>query len=443
MKDGVVTPPREWVWSMVPKLVEEIRKREGKPDLPVLPDRPLGGRAVRRPPDGVRGDGGDPPRRRQPEFLPLPQPRPALPLRFRRAARRARRRRRDPPLPGPAADDLRRHGRHLRDRDLDKSRDADQQGANRLERGRAAYEAARLLAIRNGWKFGWTLVEATNVGHEARAMLDSPACEEALFGVQDAPKTKTVTNSIGMKLVKIPAGEFVMGMPDTPEEMAKVFPLYKGEFSDRGVERLQELTDMTPHKVRITRPFSMGIHEVTIGQFKRFVEETGFKTESERDGTGGYGIDLKTKTWATRRDPKYSWQQPWVPARRRPPGHEHHLGRRRGVLRLVEQEGGQDLPPANRGGMGVCLPGGHHHALQFWRRPRRAGQEREHLRRLGGPRVPRVEAVGHQGRRRLPVHGPGRQLPPQRLGPLRHARERLGMVLRLLCSRLLRQIARG
>ena len=125
----------------------------------------------------------------------------------------------------------------LRDDDLDKSRDADRQGADRLERGRNAYEEGRKLATRNGWAFSWTLVEAPNVGHEARAMFDRPACEAALFGVQDAPKV--VTNSIGMKLAKIPAGEFLMGMPDTPEELAKVFPLYKGEVTD-GVRGSQE-----------------------------------------------------------------------------------------------------------------------------------------------------------------------------------------------------------
>ena len=54
-------------------------------------------------------------------------------------------------------------------------------------------------------------------------------------------------NSIGMKFVLIPAGEFLMGSPETDT--------MRGE-------------DETRHKVRITKPFYMGIHEVTQEQYK-------------------------------------------------------------------------------------------------------------------------------------------------------------------------------
>jgi formylglycine-generating enzyme required for sulfatase activity len=97
-------------------------------------------------------------------------------------------------------------------------------------------------------------------------------------------------------------------MPDTPDRLAEVFPLYRGK-------RIADLTDMAPHEVRITRPFYMGAHEVTIGQFRRFVEETGYLTEPERDGTGGYGVDLKTKAWSDGRRKEYSWRDPGFPQR--------------------------------------------------------------------------------------------------------------------------------
>ena len=42
--------------------------------------------------------------------------------------------------------------------------------------------------------------------------------------------------------------------------------------------------------MRITQPFLLSSHEVTRGQFRRFVEETGYKTEAEQDGKGGYTI---------------------------------------------------------------------------------------------------------------------------------------------------------
>jgi formylglycine-generating enzyme required for sulfatase activity len=62
----------------------------------------------------------------------------------------------------------------------------------------------------------------------------------------DAPKT--VTNSIDMKLVLIPPGEFLMGSPDSDKDARH------GE---------------TPqHQVRITRPFYLGATEVTQGQYR-------------------------------------------------------------------------------------------------------------------------------------------------------------------------------
>ena len=62
-----------------------------------------------------------------------------------------------------------------------------------------------------------------------------------------------LTNSIGMKLVLIPPGEFMMGSADS-------------EADRRGDEGPQ-------HQVRITKPFYMGIHEVTQEQYERVMGE--------------------------------------------------------------------------------------------------------------------------------------------------------------------------
>ena len=64
------------------------------------------------------------------------------------------------------------------------------------------------------------------------------------------------TNSIGMKLRLIPPGEF-----------------------DISTAR---------YHVRLTLPFYAGIHEVTVGQFRQFVEETGYRTLAETSGLGGF-----------------------------------------------------------------------------------------------------------------------------------------------------------
>ncbi|HUT95606.1 MAG TPA: formylglycine-generating enzyme family protein [Thermoguttaceae bacterium] len=95
-----------------------------------------------------------------------------------------------------------------------------------------------------------------------------------------------ITNSIGMKLVLIPAGEFMMGSPDSDAQATD--------------------HEKPQHPVRITRPFYLGVHEVTVGQFCRFVEAAAYKTEAERHGEGGEWNESegKFKPW----DPKYNWR---------------------------------------------------------------------------------------------------------------------------------------
>ncbi|MCI0381200.1 MAG: SUMF1/EgtB/PvdO family nonheme iron enzyme, partial [Gemmataceae bacterium] len=79
----------------------------------------------------------------------------------------------------------------------------------------------------------------------------------------------TLTNSIGMKLRVIPPGEFLMD----------------------------------GNKVRITKPFRIGIHEVTVAQFRQFADEIGHKTEAESDGKGGFNRNWQQK-------PEYTWRHP-------------------------------------------------------------------------------------------------------------------------------------
>jgi len=94
-----------------------------------------------------------------------------------------------------------------------------------------------------------------------------------------------VENSIGMKLVLIPPGEFLMGA--SAEEIEEVRERSKS-VPDLAPESVEWFLDgISPqHRVILTRPFYMGIHEVTVGQYRRFADETGYVTEAARTGRG-------------------------------------------------------------------------------------------------------------------------------------------------------------
>ncbi len=99
-------------------------------------------------------------------------------------------------------------------------------------------------------------------------------------------------NRLKMKLALIKPGKYTRGSPDKEE----------GRFSNEGPR----------HEVEITQPFYMGVHEVTVGQFKAFVNDKPYKTEAESDGQGGHGYNATTKKFEGR-DPKYTWKAPGFP----------------------------------------------------------------------------------------------------------------------------------
>jgi formylglycine-generating enzyme required for sulfatase activity len=104
--------------------------------------------------------------------------------------------------------------------------------------------------------------------------------------VRKAPKLeKVIKNSLGMDLMLIPQGKFTMGSP--PEE--------EGRFVD----------EEDAHDVVITRPFYLGKYEVTRGQFAAFVQATGYRTDAERNGEGGWGLD-DNRVW--RQKPEFTWR---------------------------------------------------------------------------------------------------------------------------------------
>ncbi len=102
------------------------------------------------------------------------------------------------------------------------------------------------------------------------------------------------TNDVGMKFSLIPPGEFMMGSPES-------------ELGDTGEHKEDEQL----HRVTLTQPFLLCQTEITKGQFAAFVQDAGFKTESEKDGKGDYGYEKNSAgSYLYEQDPKFSWKNP-------------------------------------------------------------------------------------------------------------------------------------
>ncbi len=120
-----------------------------------------------------------------------------------------------------------------------------------------------------------------------------------------------IQNALGMKFVLLPAGEFLMGSDASVDTLAHSYPQYERK-------RFEELADEAPvHKVLITQAFYMEQHEVTVGQFRRFLAASGYTPESEADGSGGYGYNPDYDPAKSARGDafegrniKYSWRDP-------------------------------------------------------------------------------------------------------------------------------------
>ncbi|MCY2995819.1 MAG: SUMF1/EgtB/PvdO family nonheme iron enzyme, partial [Planctomycetota bacterium] len=118
------------------------------------------------------------------------------------------------------------------------------------------------------------------------------------------------TNSIGMKLVLIPPGEFVMGtntkeIQEIQEEVSRVAP------ADLPCVQAVARAFLRKRFTRVTHPVQLGACEVTREQFQAFVRETGYRTGADAEGQttrtpygylGACWKFLPDETWISRAD---------------------------------------------------------------------------------------------------------------------------------------------
>jgi formylglycine-generating enzyme required for sulfatase activity len=103
-----------------------------------------------------------------------------------------------------------------------------------------------------------------------------------------------------MSLTLIPPGTFDMGTTTAEmEDLASKYPVIGGK---------KFMLDEVQHQVSLTKPFYIGTHEVTVGQFRRFIEETNFKTEAEEVEISILGWNQAAMDFEN--SSKYNWKRP-------------------------------------------------------------------------------------------------------------------------------------
>ena len=128
--------------------------------------------------------------------------------------------------------------------------------------------------------------------------------------MDNSPETRptalpaSLRNSLRMDMVLVPEGSFRMGSSMAAEDLSMRFGGPASWFDPEFPE----------HPVRISRPLYMSTCEVTVGRFRVFVEETGYRTDAEKGGQsfesgkrGGYSL-LADRKWGWRDEA--TWRRP-------------------------------------------------------------------------------------------------------------------------------------
>jgi sulfatase modifying factor 1 len=100
----------------------------------------------------------------------------------------------------------------------------------------------------------WRALQPALLARYGKKKSDTVALLERAESIYLFGNRQRHTNSIGMEFVEIVEGEFLMGSPE-------------GVGADN---------EHPQHRVQITRPFLLGKNPVTVGQFRKFVQATGY-----------------------------------------------------------------------------------------------------------------------------------------------------------------------
>ncbi len=166
-------------------------------------------------------------------------------------------------------------------------------GRQRELQGVRALGAGRLVSLdagRRPWAFLilFTMVLGL-IGNEVRAQDESVGTEPIRPSSPPTldPSPCEIIDGEGPQMVVIAAGTFQIGSPQSET----------GRASNEGPQ----------HPVAVVRPFALSRCEISVGQFFRFVDETGYRTDAER-GEGCFVLNEKSSSSEQRKD--RNWRDP-------------------------------------------------------------------------------------------------------------------------------------
>ena len=101
----------------------------------------------------------------------------------------------------------------------------------------------------------------------------------SLFSIFGACHASQKDPDVPENFVFIRGGEFTMGSPDGEVGSAEARAFWQQNF---GIDYSE-----TQHQVKVS-DFAMSKYSVTVGEFRRFVKATGYKTDAEREGFSSF-----------------------------------------------------------------------------------------------------------------------------------------------------------
>ena len=112
--------------------------------------------------------------------------------------------------------------------------------------------------------------------------------------------TLDLGSDVQLELIRIPPGEFMMGETDWSRALIGLFANH----------------DLRARQAKITKAFYLGKYEVTVEQFRRFVEENGYQTDAETGRRSWRELEKGCYTmgggnWGPKSDA--SWRSPGFP----------------------------------------------------------------------------------------------------------------------------------